>query len=125
VVVRRQRVNARPHASGSVSEILLNYGWQVLSHPPYSPDMSPPPAFDLFPNLKKPLRGKRFRSIEELSNEVNPVIGRLNNADVLTGIQDLTQTLDRCDKAQWRSLMYYVKYIHFERENIQCAELLE
>jgi hypothetical protein len=29
-----------------------------------------PPGFDLFPKLKKPLRGKHFRSIEEVSNEV-------------------------------------------------------
>jgi hypothetical protein len=29
-----------------------------------------PPDFDLFPKLKKPLRGKRFRSIEEMSYEV-------------------------------------------------------
>jgi hypothetical protein len=29
-----------------------------------------PPDFDLFPKLKKPLRGKRFRNIEEVSNEV-------------------------------------------------------
>jgi hypothetical protein len=29
-----------------------------------------PPDFDLFPKLKKPLGGKRFRSIEEVSNEV-------------------------------------------------------
>jgi hypothetical protein len=29
-----------------------------------------PPDFDLFPKLKKPLRGKSFRSIEEVSNEV-------------------------------------------------------
>jgi hypothetical protein len=29
-----------------------------------------PPNFDLFPKLKKPLRGKRFRSIEEVSNEM-------------------------------------------------------
>jgi hypothetical protein len=27
-----------------------------------------PPDFDFFPKLKKPLRGKRFRSIEEVSN---------------------------------------------------------
>ena len=26
--------NARPHASGAVSEILEMYGWQVLPHPP-------------------------------------------------------------------------------------------
>jgi hypothetical protein len=29
-----------------------------------------PPDFDLFPKLKKPLREKSFRSIEEVSNEV-------------------------------------------------------
>jgi hypothetical protein len=28
------------------------------------------PEFDSFPKLKKPLCGKRFRSIEEVSNEV-------------------------------------------------------
>jgi len=64
------------------------YGWQVLPHLPYSPDMSPP-AFDLFPKLKKPLSGKRFRSIEEVSIEVARIIRRINNEGVLTGIQDL------------------------------------
>jgi hypothetical protein len=29
-----------------------------------------PPDFDLFPKFKKPLRGKRFRSIKEVSNEM-------------------------------------------------------
>ena len=60
----------------------------MLLHPPYIPDMSPP-AFDLFLKLKKPLRGKSFRSIEELSNEVTRVIRHINNEGVLTGIQDL------------------------------------
>jgi hypothetical protein len=58
------------------------------SHPLYSPDMSPP-AFDLFTKLKKPLRGKRFGSIEEVSNKVTRVIRRINNEGVLTGIQGL------------------------------------
>ena len=80
--------NARPHVSSAVSEILEKYGWQVLPHPPYSPDMSPPDG-DLFPKLKKPLRGKGFRSIEEVSDEVTRVIRRINNEEVLTGIQDL------------------------------------
>jgi hypothetical protein len=48
-----------------------------------------PTDFDLFPKLKKLLLGKRFRSIEEVSNEVTRVIRRINNEDVLTGIQDL------------------------------------
>ena len=93
--------NARPHTSGAVSEILEKYGWQVLLHPPYSPNMSPP-GFDFFPKLKKPLRGESFRSIEEVSNEMTRVIKRINNEGVLTGIQDFAQTLDRYDKAQWR-----------------------
>jgi transposase len=58
--------NVWPHASGAVSEILEKYRWQVLPHPPYSPDMSPP-DFDLFPKLKKPLCGKHFISTEEVS----------------------------------------------------------
>jgi len=64
------------------------YGWQVLPHLPYSPDISPP-AFDLFAKLKKPLGGKCFRSIEEVSNEVTRVIRCINNKGILTGIQDL------------------------------------
>jgi histone-lysine N-methyltransferase SETMAR len=85
---QRSYINARPHVSGAVSEILEKYGRQVLPHPPYSPDMSPT-AFDLFPKLKKLLRGKRFRSIEEVSNEVTRVIRRIKNEGALTGIQDL------------------------------------
>ena len=75
---QRSYINAWSHASGAISEILEKYGWQVLPHPPHSPDMSPP-AFDLFPKLKKPLRGKRYRRIEEVSNEVIRVIRRINN----------------------------------------------
>jgi hypothetical protein len=48
-----------------------------------------PPDFDLFAKLKKPLHGKRFRRIEEVSNEVTRVIRRINNEGGLTGIQDL------------------------------------
>jgi len=88
---QRPYINARLHASGAVLEILENYGQQVLPCPLYSPDMSPP-AFDLFPKLKKPLRGKRFRSTEEVSNEVTRVIRRIKNEGVLTGMQDLPKS---------------------------------
>jgi hypothetical protein len=47
------------------------------------------PDFDVLPKLNKPLRGKRFRSIEDLSNEVTCVIRRSNNEGVQTGKQDL------------------------------------
>ena len=66
--------------------ILENCGWEVLPHPPYSPDLSPP-DFDLFPKLKKTLRGKRFATIEEASTEETRVIKQLNSEGVLSGIQ--------------------------------------
>ena len=40
--------NARPHLGKDVRELLNGYSWEVLPHPSYSPDMSPP-DFDLFP----------------------------------------------------------------------------
>jgi len=66
----------------------INYGWQVLPHPPYSPDMSPS-AIDLFQKLKKPICGKRFRNVEGVSKEVTRVIRHIKNEGVLTGIKDL------------------------------------
>ena len=51
-------------------------------------DMSPL-DFELVPNLKKTLCGKRFRSNEEVSNEVTQVNRWINNEGILTGIQDL------------------------------------
>jgi hypothetical protein len=72
---------------GAFSEIWEMYEWQVLLHPPYSPDMSPPDY--LFPKLKKPLCRKRFRNFDEVCNEATRVIRRISNEVVLTGIQDL------------------------------------
>jgi hypothetical protein len=50
---------ARPHIGNVVTEKMRQYGWDVLPHAPYSPDMSPP-DFNLFPKLKQPMRGRRL-----------------------------------------------------------------
>ena len=51
--------NARLHIEYVVTKNLLDYGWEVLHHAPYSPHMSPP-DFDLFPKLKETIRGPFF-----------------------------------------------------------------
>lgn len=80
--------NASPHKSKVVKELLEGYGWEVLDHPPYSPDLSPP-DFDLFPKLKEPLRGIRFDSLDELECAVNREVRRMNSSCLATGIQVL------------------------------------
>ena len=80
--------NARPHLGKDVRELLHGYSWEVLPHPPYSPDMSLP-DFDLFPKLKINMRGVRFSTLDDLSASVTRPVRQLNCSRVLTGIMDL------------------------------------
>jgi len=41
--------------------LLEQWGWEILEHSPYSPDLAPL-DFRLFPNMKKHLNAKRFKS---------------------------------------------------------------
>jgi hypothetical protein len=55
--------NARPHAAQAVADLFDRWGWEVLYHPPYSPDLSHC-DFDLIPKMKEPLYGIRFRTVQ-------------------------------------------------------------
>ncbi|GFW45844.1 mariner Mos1 transposase [Trichonephila clavipes] len=52
--------NTRPHIVRCVLDV-SQQNVEILPHPPYSPDLAPC-DFWLFPQLKKPLRCKRFAS---------------------------------------------------------------
>ena len=43
---------------------LLQLGWEVLIHPPYSPDIAPS-DFHLFQSLQDSLNGKNVNSLED------------------------------------------------------------
>ena len=59
---------ARPHTSLVTRKKLLELGWEVMPHSPYSPDLA---LFDynLFRSLKIHLIGKTFDSNEAVKNE--------------------------------------------------------
>ena len=57
--------NPTSHTAACVQNLLQWWGWEILQHSPYSPDLSPC-DFDLNPKLKTPLRGKRFANREEI-----------------------------------------------------------
>ena len=59
--------NARPHTAKITQEFLDKLGWDVLSHPPYSPDIAPS-DYHLFRSLEHFIRNKKYTSKEEVKN---------------------------------------------------------
>ncbi|PIC12867.1 hypothetical protein B9Z55_028109 [Caenorhabditis nigoni] len=59
--VYSQHDNARPHVSKQVKQELMGYGWNVLPHPPYSPDLAPS-EYWLFGDMSRAFEGRSFNS---------------------------------------------------------------
>src|SRR5215510_942164 len=61
--------NARPHTAHQTLAQIARYGWTLMPHPPYSPDLAPS-DFYLSGQLKNSLRGRTFENNEQLLQEV-------------------------------------------------------
>jgi histone-lysine N-methyltransferase SETMAR len=61
--------NARPHIACLTKAKLEELGWELLEHPPYSPDLSPSDCH-LFRSLEHFLKKKKFRNITHLRREL-------------------------------------------------------
>ena len=57
--------NARPHAALGTCQKIAEVGWEILSHPPYSPDIAPS-DYHLFLSLQNLLTGKKFKNEEDV-----------------------------------------------------------
>jgi histone-lysine N-methyltransferase SETMAR len=57
--------NARPHVARLTRDRLTELGWELLDHPPYSPDLSPS-DYHLFRSLEYFLVKNKFRNINHL-----------------------------------------------------------
>ncbi|KAK6732475.1 hypothetical protein RB195_016701 [Necator americanus] len=62
--------NARPHTANIVKAALQELDWEVLQHPPYSPDLTPT-DYHLFRSLSNQMRGVTFDNNEDLENWLN------------------------------------------------------
>ena len=61
--------NASAHKSLVAMSIVHDCGFELINHPPYSPDSAPSDYF-LFPNLNKHLLGKRYESDNDVISAV-------------------------------------------------------
>ncbi|KAG5308158.1 SETMR methyltransferase, partial [Pseudoatta argentina] len=71
------------------SAALLNqFSWDLLTHPPYSPDLAPS-DYHLFTKLKESLAGKRFQSDEKVQTAVTNWTKELAGSFYAEGISKL------------------------------------
>jgi len=69
--------------------------WDILDHPPYSPDLAPS-DFHLFLHLKKHIAEKKFVDDDELQEEVMTWFKGLAADFYDSGIQKLVSRLNKC-----------------------------
>ena len=82
--------NARPHTSLVTRKKLLQLGWEVMPHPPYSPDLAPS-DYHLYRSLQNHLNGKIFDSNEAFKNELIHFFASKNQTFYESGIMKLTE----------------------------------
>lgn len=87
--------NARPHTARKTVELLGKFNWDIIPHPPYSPDLAPSDYY-LFPKLKVHLGGSRFTNDEELKAAVEEFLKEVAAADYEAGLKKLLPRLQKC-----------------------------
>ena len=90
-----QHDNATPHTARVTQGWLEKYGWEILPHPPHSPDLAPS-DYHLFGPLKRELAGKRFDDDEELLDHVRKWLQNLDGSFFREGIYFMVRRWQKC-----------------------------
>lgn len=80
--------NARPHVSKKTIEKLNGFSWELLPHPPYSPDIAPS-DFHLFRSMQNFLAGKIYKTKMEIKNDIDSYISSKSEKFFSSGIKKL------------------------------------
>jgi histone-lysine N-methyltransferase SETMAR len=87
--------NARPHTARLTQEKINHLGWELLEHPPYSPDLAPS-DFHLFGPLKTHLGGRHFANDAEVECEVKMWFRKQSTQFYAAGLGGLIKRWDKC-----------------------------
>ncbi|GFO44908.1 histone-lysine N-methyltransferase SETMAR [Plakobranchus ocellatus] len=77
------------------SKWLQRYGWEILPHPAYSPDLAPS-DFHLFGPLKRHLGGMAFETGDDLISELRNWFDNLDVDFFRVGINSLLSRWQKC-----------------------------
>jgi len=86
--------NARPHVAKVVKTYLETLKWDILPHPPYSPDIAPSDYW-LFRRMQHDLAGHRFTSFAEIENWLLTWIASKDETFFRDGIRKLPERWDK------------------------------
>ena len=87
--------NEPSQTSAIATAKLFDLFYEILPHPPYSPDLAPC-DYCLFPDMKTWLRGKRFLSNEEIIAAKNEYFEGFDKNYFLEGIKKLECRYNKC-----------------------------
>jgi transposase len=90
--------NARPHTARATIDVLEMLKFEVLSHPPYSPDLAPS-VVHFVPHLKRDLKGTNFTS-DEVKQAVTSWIKERTPAFFIDGMHKLVLHWEKCIERQ-------------------------
>ena len=89
-----QHDNAGPLVAKVVKTYLETLKWEVLPHPPYSPDVAPS-DYHLFRSVAHGLADQHFRSYEEIKNWIDSWIASKDDQFFRRGIRKMGESGQR------------------------------
>jgi histone-lysine N-methyltransferase SETMAR len=87
--------NTTPHRHRDVQNLVQRWGWEVLAHPPCSPDLAPCDYW-LISHVKKHLQGKLFQSEDDINTAVTASLRRVTKNEYRGAIDRLPRRWEKC-----------------------------
>lgn len=87
--------NAPIHKSALSTNAITTAGFEIVPHPPYSPDLAPS-DFWLFRNMKKVMRGRMFESADDVKEEVTRFFVKCEKNFFESAFSELVQRWQKC-----------------------------
>ncbi|UYV70168.1 hypothetical protein LAZ67_7002057 [Cordylochernes scorpioides] len=87
--------NAPAHTSLLVREFLAKTNTLMMPQPPYSPDLSPCDFF-LFPKLKRPMKGRRYATLDEIKTASKAELKKILKNDFLKCFENWKNRWHKC-----------------------------